>query len=152
MAPSGDGSGVGGSGKDDDREVIVSSDDDFEVSDVEETLDEVEKNKKRKEKLKKKFDEKVERRALKLVKEKMKEKEILASFHSVSHKYDDTSSSSKKDPDAISFSSVQLGKVPHFDGNDYSRWKDDMKMYLYGLVDAKIRRRQMRTTRAKTWP
>jgi len=37
---------------------------------------------------------------------------------------------------SLSFSPVPLGKIPHFDGSDYARWSDNMKMHLYGLNPA----------------
>jgi hypothetical protein len=51
----------------------------------------------------------------------------------VSHSYETSSSHRTLDPTNLAFTSVPMGKVPHFDGSDYARWSDDMKMYLYGL-------------------
>ena len=39
------------------------------------------------------------------------------------------------DPSLV-LSPVPLGKVPHFDGSDYARWSDDMKMHPFGLKPA----------------
>src|SRR6187551_10695 len=136
MSDKRDNSDVGASASKDDRSLFIdssSSDDDLIISDVDESLDEEEKKKKRKEKMKNKIQEKAERNAQKLLKKKLKEKEVLDGLHSVSHKYETSSSNKSLDPTSLNFSSVPMDKVPKFNGVDYARWSDDMKMYLYGL-------------------
>jgi hypothetical protein len=135
MVGIGDNSGIGASSEK--EHVIVEScsddDDDFAISDVDESLEELEKKKKRSEKIRKKIAKQAEKKAHKLLKKKLKEKEILAGLHAVSHSYETSSSHKTLDPANLAFTSVPMGKVPHFDGSDYARWSDDMKMYLYGL-------------------
>jgi len=105
---------------------------DFEVSDVEGDMTEEEKATKRKEKIKKKMSERVEKKALALFNEKMRkesEKKDQQGFHTTSHTYDSSNFQSNN----FSFSTVLMGKPPHFDGTDYVRWSDDMQVHLYGL-------------------
>jgi hypothetical protein len=131
----GDNSGIGASSEK--EHVVVEScsddDDDFAISDVDESLEEAEKKKKRSEKIRKKIAEQAEKKSQKLLKKKLKEKEIRAGLHVVSYSYETSSSHKTLDPANLAFTSVPMGKVPHFDGSDYARWSDDMKMYLYGL-------------------
>ena len=110
-----------------------SSDDEFNISDVDESLDEQEKKKQRREKIKKKIKEKAEREAQKLFKKKIRERDALDGQHSVSYRYETSSSNKSFDPSSLNFSSVPMGKVPKFNGIDYARWSDDMKVYLHGL-------------------
>jgi hypothetical protein len=135
MAGIGDNSGIGASSEK--EHVVVESclddDDDFTISDVDESLEEAEKKKKRSEKIRKKIAEQAEKKAQKLLKKKLKEKEILAGLHTVSPSYETSSSHKTLDPANLAFTSVPMEKVPHFDGSDYARWSDDMKMYLYDL-------------------
>ena len=108
------------------------NDSDFEVSDVEGEMTEQERSIKRKEKIKKKMSERVEKRALALFNEKMRkesEKKDQQGFHTTSHTYDSSNFQSNN----FSFSTVLMGKPPHFDGTDYARWSDDMQVHLYGL-------------------
>ena len=136
MATSGENSGVGAFALMEDPLLIIdtsSSDDDLAISDVDESLNGEEKKKKRREKIKKKIQEKTEKKAKKLLKKKLKEKDVLEGFHSLSHTYETTSSNKSLDPTSLNFSSVPMDKVPKFNGVDYARWSDDMKMYLYGL-------------------
>ena len=108
------------------------NDSDFEVSDVEGDMTEEERETKRKEKIKKKMNERVEKKALALFNERMKlenEKKNQQEFHTMSHTYE-TSNFQSSNP---SFSTVPMGKPPHFDGTDYARWNEDMQVYLYGL-------------------
>jgi len=108
------------------------NDSDFEVSDVEGDMTEEERATKRKEKIKKKMNERVEKKALALFNEKMKlenEKKSQQDFHAMSHTYESSNFHSSN----LSFSTVPMGKPPHFDGTDYARWSDDMQMHLYGL-------------------
>ena len=67
------------------------NDSDFEVSDIECEMTEQEWATKRKEKIKKKMNERVEKKALALLNEKMKlesEKKDQQGFHCMSHTYD----------------------------------------------------------------
>ena len=108
------------------------NDSDFEVSDVEGEMTEKERATIRKEKIKKKMNERVEKKALALFNEKMKkesEKKDQQGFHSMSHTYD----SSNFQCSNLSFSTVPMGKPPHFDGTDQAHWSDDMQVHLYGL-------------------
>jgi hypothetical protein len=135
MAGIGDNSGIGASSE---KEYVVvescsDGDDNFAISDVDESLEEAEKKKKRNEKIRKKIAEQAEKKAQKLLKKKLKEKEILAGLHAVSYSYETSSSHRTLDPANLAFTSVPMGKVSHFDGSDYARWSDDIKMYLYGL-------------------
>ena len=96
------------------------NDSDFEVSDIEGEMTEQERAIKRKEKIKKKMSERVEKKALALFNEKMKlesEKKDQQGFHSMSHTYDSSNFQSSN----LSFSTVPIGKPPHFDETDYAR-------------------------------
>ena len=96
------------------------NDSDFEVSDVEGKMTEQERAIKQKEKIKKKMSERVEKKALALFNEKMKnesEKKDQQGFHSMSHTYDRSNFQSSN----LSFSTVPMGKPPHFDETDYAR-------------------------------
>ena len=57
------------------------------------------------------------------------EKKDQQDFHSMSHAYESSNFQSSN----LSFSTVPLGKPPHFDGTDYAHWSDDMQVHLYGL-------------------
>ena len=110
------------------------NDSDFEVSDVEGDMTEQERSIIRIEKIKKKMNERVEKKALALFNEKMKkesEKKEQQGYHSASHTYD--SSNTQNNNNNLLFSTVPIGKPPHFDGTDYARWSDDMQVHLYGL-------------------
>jgi hypothetical protein len=135
MTRIGDNSGIGASSEKEHvvMESCLDDDDDFAISDVDESLEEAEKKKKRSEKIRKKIADQAEKKAQKLLKKKLKEKEILAGLHAVSHSYETSSSHKTLDPANLAFTSVSMGKVPHFDGSDYTRWSDDRKIYLYGL-------------------
>ena len=76
--------------------------------------------------------ERVEKKALALFSEKIKlesEKKDQQGFHSTSHTYESSNFQSSN----LSFSTVPMGKPPHFDGTDYARWSDDMQVHLYRL-------------------
>jgi len=108
------------------------NDSDFEVSDVEGEMTQQERSIKRKEKIKKKMSERVEKKVVALFNEKMRlesEKKDQQSFHTTSHTYDSSNFQSNN----LSFSTVPMGKPPHFDGTDYARWSDDMQVHFYGL-------------------
>ena len=108
------------------------NDSDFEVSDVEGDMTEEERATKWKEKIKKKMNERVEKKALALFNERMKlenEKKNQQGFHTMSHIYETSNFQSSN----LSFSTVPMGKPPHFDGTDYARWSEDMQVHLYGL-------------------
>ena len=96
------------------------NDSDFEVSDVEGEMTEQEMSIKRKEKIKKKkMSERVEKKALALFNEKMRlesEKKDQQGFHTTSHTYDSSNFQSNN----LSFSTIPMGKPPHFDGTDYA--------------------------------
>ncbi|KAA3438969.1 Pectinesterase [Gossypium australe] len=83
--------------------------------------------------MRKKIKEKAERKAQKILKAKLRERDVLDGLHSVSHRYETSTSNKSLDPSSLSFSSVPMGKVPKFNGEDYARWSDDMKVYLHGL-------------------
>ena len=120
-----------------DESVVATSayevnDSDFEVSDVEGDMTEDERAIKRKEKIKKKMNERVEKKALALFNERMKlenKKKNQQEFHTMSHTYETSNFQSSN----LSFSTVPMGKPPHFDGTDYARWREDMQVHLYGL-------------------
>ena len=57
------------------------------------------------------------------------EKKDQQEFHSMSHTYESSNFQSSN----LSFSTVPMGKLPHFDGTDNARWSDDMQVHLYGL-------------------
>ena len=57
------------------------------------------------------------------------EKKNQQGFHTMSHTYETSNFQSSN----LSFSTVPMGKPPHFDGTDYARWNEDMQVYLYGL-------------------
>jgi len=60
---------------------------------------------------------------------KESEKKDQQGFHSISHTYDSSNFQSSN----LSFSTVPMGKPPHFDGTDFACWSDDMQVHLYGL-------------------
>jgi len=106
---------------------------DFEVSDVEGEMDENERKIKMKEKKKKKMKEIIEREAQARFEEKMKienEKKNPHGSHSIGHSYE--SHPPPQNNNSI-FSTVPLGKPPHFDGSDYGRWCEEMESHLVGL-------------------
>jgi hypothetical protein len=100
MAGIGDNSDIGASSKK--EHVVVEScsddDDNFSISDIDESLEEAEKKRKRSEKIRKKIAEQAEKKAQKLLKKKLKEKEILAGLHAVSHSYETSSYHKTLDP------------------------------------------------------
>ncbi|RLN07834.1 hypothetical protein C2845_PM11G11040 [Panicum miliaceum] len=53
-------------------------------------------------------------------------------FHTVSYTYE-TSTSQSSNSFNLSFSTVPMGKPPHFDGTDYALWSEDMQVHLYGI-------------------
>ena len=47
----------------------------------------------------------------------------------MSHTYETSNFQSSN----LSFSTVPMGKPPHFDRTDCARWSEDMQVHLYGL-------------------
>ena len=79
---------------------------------------------------KEKMNAKIEKRARKLMKKRVKEEKEKTSL------LRNVSSSSQLCPITVSFFSIQsvnLGQPPYFDGTDYPKWQFDMKVHLYGL-------------------
>uniref|UniRef100_K3ZMI5 CCHC-type domain-containing protein n=1 Tax=Setaria italica TaxID=4555 RepID=K3ZMI5_SETIT len=106
---------------------VASSSDDSSSSDELEGED-LEAKKRRKEKMK----AKIEKKAIKLMKKRIKEesdKHPFFGYHQVPSNYPPPSSQYP----SSQFQSVHLGKPPYFDGTDYPKWAYDMKMHLYGL-------------------
>jgi len=60
---------------------------------------------------------------------KKNEKKDQQGYHTTSHAYDSSNFQSNN----FSFSTILMGKPPHFDGTDYARWSDDMQVCLYEL-------------------
>ena len=124
-----------------DESVVATSayevnDSDFEVSDVEGDMTEDERAIKRKEKIKKKMNERVEKKALFLFNEKMKlenEKKNQQEFNIVSHAYE-TSNSQFSNPSNLSFTTIPMGKPPHFDGTDYAVGAKTCKCIYLDLI------------------
>ena len=79
---------------------------------------------------KEKIKAKIEKKARKLMKKRIKEakeKHPFFGMHQAPHNYEQQQYSSSQ------FQSIHLGRAPYFDGTDYSKWAFDMKMHLYGL-------------------
>jgi len=79
---------------------------------------------------KEKMKAKIEKKARKLMKKRIKEeseKHPFFGMHQVPHNYAQSQYPSSQ------FQSVKLGQPPFFDGKDYLKWLYDMKMHLYGL-------------------
>ena len=79
---------------------------------------------------KEEMKEKIEKKARKLMKQRIKkekEKHPFFGMHQVPHNYEQQMYSSSQ------FQSIHLGRAPYFDGTDYPKWAFDMKMHLYGL-------------------
>ena len=94
-----------------------SSDDEGEMSEA---------RRRRKEKMK----EKIEKKARKLMKQRIKEEKEKHPFfgmYQVPHNYEQQQYSSSQ------FQSIHLGRAPYFDGTDYPKWAFYMKMQLYEL-------------------
>ena len=92
-----------------------SSEDEGEMSEV---------RRRRKEKMK----EKIEKKARKLMKQRIKEEKEKHPFfgmHQVPHNYEPQAYSSSQ------FQSIHLGRAPYFDGTDYPKWAFDIKLHLY---------------------
>ena len=106
---------------------------DFEVSDVEGDMTEEERATKRKKKIKKKMNERVEKKALALFNERMKlenEKKNQQGFHTMSHTYETSNFQSSN----LSFSTIPMGKPPHFDGTDYAVGAKTCKCIYLDLI------------------
>ena len=102
----------------------VASSDESSSSDDEGEMSEA--RRRRKEKMK----EKIEKKARKLMKQRIKEEKEKHPFfgmHQVPHNYEQQTYSSSQ------FQSIHLGRAPYFDGTDYPKWAFVMKMHLYGL-------------------
>lgn len=83
-------------------------------------------------KRRKKINAKIDKRATKSMKKRIKEerdKHPFFGYHQVPPNYPPPSSQYP----SSQFQSVHLGKPLYFDGTDYPKWAYDMKMHLYGL-------------------
>ena len=79
---------------------------------------------------KEKMNAKIEKKARKLMKKRIKEEKEKHPFfgmHQIPHNYEQTQYSSSQ------FQSIHLGRAPYFDGTDYPKWAFYMKMQLYEL-------------------
>jgi hypothetical protein len=57
---------------------------------------------------------------------KGRNKDNKPSYNSISFNYNSM-------PNSTAFTSIPVGKAPHFDGSNYNQWKQCMKNYLYSL-------------------
>jgi hypothetical protein len=57
---------------------------------------------------------------------KGRNKDDKPSYNSISFNYNSM-------PNSTAFTSIPVGKAPHFDGSNYNQWKQCMKNYLYSL-------------------
>jgi hypothetical protein len=85
--------------------------------------------KKRRKAKKKKKAKKMAKKLLKKMIKQEQAKYTHSDFNEVPHNYAQFPGNHPNEK----FYSVHLGKPPHFDGKDYSKWADDMQMHLYGL-------------------
>ena len=102
----------------------VASSDDSSSSEDEGEMSEA--RRRRKEKMK----EKIEKKARKLMKQRIKEEKEKRPFfgmHQIPHNYEQQAYSSSQ------FQSIHLGHAPYFDGTDYPKCAFDMKILLYGF-------------------
>ena len=79
------------------------------------------------------MSERVEKKALALFNEKMKlenEKKSQQDFHAMSHTYESSNFHSSN----LSFSTIPMGKPPHFDGTDYAVGAKTCKCIYLDLI------------------
>ena len=77
--------------------------------------------------------EKIEKKAMKLMKQRIKEEKEKHPFfgmHQVPHNYEPQAYSSSQ------FQSIHLGHAPYFDGTDYPKWAFDMTPPINGVPTA----------------
>jgi hypothetical protein len=99
---------------------------DADLSSSDESEGETSEARRRKEKMKAKIEKKADKLMMERIKEESK-KHPFFGLHHIPH-----NCASSQYPTS-QLQSVHLGRPPFFDGTDYPKWSYDMKMHLYGL-------------------